>query len=146
MEGCQFGTTEVLWKYYHVVAQANQHEKSLEQSRQKSLEQSRLLKSTLQPSTTPLADCSLMTADDLQYLLFVLFSELSNENVERFVLLVEDAYRTCIEREYTGFVVIDGYHFGRTVMRQLYNAMVESFQYIHSVYALVVSCTGTRSN
>ncbi len=72
---CQFGTVEVLWKYYCVVAQANQREKSREQSRQKSCEQSRLLKSTPQPSmTSPLADCFVMAADDPQYLLSVLCS------------------------------------------------------------------------
>ncbi len=113
---CRFGTVEVLWMYYCTVAQANQHEKSCEQSRQKSHEQSRFLKSTTQPSRTPLADCLVMTADDSQYLLSVLSSELSDEHVERIVLLVKDAYRMCIEWEHTGFVVIHGYLLGRTIM------------------------------
>jgi hypothetical protein len=97
LNGCQFGTIKVLWKYYCVVAQANQREKSCEQSIQKSFEQSRLLKSTPLPTMTPLAGCSMMTADDPQYLFSVLCSELSDENVEMFVLLVKDAYRMCIE-------------------------------------------------
>ncbi len=68
--------------------------------------------------------------------------ELIDENIDRFVGLVDHAYRTSIEREYTGFIIIEGYLLERKAIHQMYDSMVKLFPFIHSDFSLSVSSTG----
>jgi hypothetical protein len=61
-------------------------------------------------------DKNQMTTYNPQYLLLLVKYELSNENVEQFVGIVEESYKNSIERECTSFVAIDGYLLDREVI------------------------------
>ncbi len=65
--------------------------------------------------------------------------ELMDEKIDKFVSLVKFAYRTSLERQYSGFVVIDGYLIEQQCIREMYDSFVGLFLFIHLVIAMTVS-------
>jgi hypothetical protein len=86
------------------------------------------------------------TTNDPENLLFLIRLELIDENFDRFVGLVEQAYQTSIERKYTSFIIGDWYLLERNEIRQMYDSMIELFPFVHSVFALSVSSTGAQGD
>jgi hypothetical protein len=89
-DGCRFSSVEILRKYYRAVSTANQREKSYKQMKfTTSLE--KVIPMQMMEANE--------TTNDPENLLSLIRLELIDENIERFVGLVEHAYRTSIERE-----------------------------------------------
>jgi hypothetical protein len=61
-----------------------------------------------------------------------------DENIDKFVSVVESAYRTSLEHHHSGFVVVDEFLIERRSIRAMYETFVELFPFIHSVIALTV--------
>ncbi len=80
-----------------------------------------------------------MIPDDPEYLLSLVWSELSDDNIDAFVSVVNNAYRQSFERQYSGFSTIGGYFIDRSQIRGMYESLMSIFPFIHLVLALTVS-------
>jgi hypothetical protein len=94
-EGCCFGTLEILWKYYRSI-------KTLNQRRHRS---NQLQADSIRASTAR-TDTVYANGDDPEHFMSVIRLELSAENVDAFVSIVGEAYKTSFERQYIGFAVV----------------------------------------
>ncbi len=65
--------------------------------------------------------------------------ELSDDNINQFVLVVDNAYKSSFVGHYYGFTSMNGYLVERLCIRQMYYSMKEIFPFIHSVVSLIVS-------
>jgi hypothetical protein len=61
------------------------------------------------------------------------------DSIDEFCSIVDDTYRTRLEREYGGFVAMDGYLLERKCLRDMYSTIIRLFPFVHSLFALVVS-------
>ena len=64
--------------------------------------------------------------------------ELSDENIETFVSVVETAYKNSFEHQYIGFSVVGDSLVERKYLRAMYNSLVDLFPFVHSVLAMTV--------
>jgi hypothetical protein len=72
--------------------------------------------------------------------------ELSDENIETFVLVVETAYKNSFEPQYIGFSFFGKSLVERKHLRAMYNSMGDLFPFVHSVLAMTVSSPRARGN
>jgi hypothetical protein len=82
--------------------------------------------------------------DNPEYVLSSICFELIDDNIKKFCSLVDDSYKSAFERAYGGFVSVGGYLLERKSIADMYSSMVLLFPFVHSVFALVVSTSGTR--
>ena len=72
--------------------------------------------------------------------------ELSDENIETFVSVVESAYKNSFECMYIGFSAVGNYLVERKYLRTMYNSLVDLFPFVHLVLAMTVSSPCARGN
>ena len=131
-EGCQIGTMEVLWKYYRAATQSHQQR---EVRRSLSSQDNNTTRSSL-----PVSSCEDTSAGECSPLapLSLVVDKLSDDDIDRFMGIVDNSYQMSILREYTGFVVLDGFLLDCLVIWRMYDKMRELFPLIHLVLALAV--------
>lgn len=129
LHGCRIGTMELLWKYYRTLALSHQRR-----------EQRRL---SMPADTSRLLHTSSAVGDEEEAdnhtpILALVLDELHDDSIDRFAAFVDNSYRMCIERECTGFTLLDGYLLDRPIIRQMHEKMKVLFPVVHSVLALTV--------
>jgi hypothetical protein len=139
-DGCRYGTLEILWKYYRSITNSNQRRHRVMQS------QLATAQATTAPSnatmcgiSTPYADVPLFDNTSVRL-------ELSDDNIETFVTVVETTYKNSFERQYIGFSVNGNTLVEKKQLRAMYNSMVDLFPCVHSVLAMTVSSPQSRGN
>jgi hypothetical protein len=131
INGCRFGSVEVLWKYYRTVTTSNQSERSRQQ-----------LKAATIAAPLPMMVYDDNLSEKPEYILLLIQLELMDENIDKFVSAVESVYRTSLEHHHSGFVAVDGFLIEQRSIRAMYESFLELFPFIHSVIALTVSSSG----
>ena len=71
---------------------------------------------------------------------------MSANNVDSFVSIVSEAYKTPFERQYIGFVVVGDFLVERRYIRTMYDSFVELYPFVHSVLAMTVSSPRAHGN
>ncbi len=121
VDGCRYETIEVLWKYYRSVAMSYQREQLHSLLKLKSMEESLSSLSGGWSTFSAVADdLNHSVSDESDKLLARISNELSEENLDTFVSVVECAYRELFGQQYSGFIVIDEYLVNRRSLRQMY--------------------------
>ncbi len=77
-------------------------------------------------------------AEKPEYILLLIRLELMDENIDKFDSVVKSVFRMSLERQYSGFVVVDGFLIEQRSIRAMYKSFVELFLLIHSVIALTI--------
>ncbi len=131
-DGCQFGTHEVLWKYYWSVVNANQHDCLHQQKRAAASEREMMLEMMWEMTT----DGDVEHNYHQDYPLSLAWLELIDDSMDQFCSIIDDAYKTSFEREYSEFVVVGGYLLERKCIMEMYGSMFCLFPFVHSVVAL----------
>ena len=72
-------------------------------------------------------------------LLSMIWAELTDENIDSFVNLVEDIYKQSFESHYKDFTVINNYLVDRKNVKRMCDLSVVLFPFVHSGLALNVS-------
>ena len=72
--------------------------------------------------------------------------ELSDENIETFVSVVESAYKNSFKRVYIGFSAVGDYLVERKYLRTMYNSLVDLFPLVHLVLAMTISLARACGN
>jgi hypothetical protein len=91
---CRFGTLEILWKYYRSITTSNQRRHRSNQLQLGAAAASSMCASTRRMSTDTVDDTN---SDDPEHFLPAIRLELSAENVDTFVSVVSEAYKTSFE-------------------------------------------------
>ncbi len=133
-DGCRFSTLEVLWKYYCAISAC----------RSKAITVASKKISALSPSVDSVGepgDSDDRNNNDEDGVLFR--EELSQDNIDLFVGIVDSFYKAGLVRNYTSFTTIDGYLVERTEIRSMYDTMVEIFPFVHSVLLTAMTRPGT---
>ncbi len=157
MDGCRFGTIEVLWKYYRAVVAAHSRNRARQerQERQTATVTAgvRNARAAVTPAgrLTPLgavaavtpaeADSAIMSTGDKNpgTVLSPFLFELTDESIDEFGSAVDGYYRTSFDREYNSFSYADGYLLDRRCINAMYLLMFRLFPLIHGVFAMIVS-------
>jgi len=101
-DGCRFGTLEILWKYYRSITNSNQRRHQVIQSQLATAQATTgtaLATMCVSKGSTPDTDVPFFDNTSVHL-------ELSDENIETFVSVVETAYKNSFKRQYIGFSVI----------------------------------------
>ena len=94
LDGCRFGMLEILWKYYRSITNSNQRRHRVIQLQLAAAQATMCVSNGTQDTTIPLFDDSSVCL------------ELSDENIETFVSVVESAYKTSFKRMYIGISAV----------------------------------------
>jgi hypothetical protein len=70
------------------------------------------------------------------YLLSLAWIELIDDSMDQFCSVVDEAYKTSFEREYSGFAVMGGYLLERKCIREMYGFIVCLFPFVYSMLTL----------
>ena len=133
-DGCRFGTLEILLKYSRSITNSNQRCHRVIQSQLAAAQPMMCVSNGTQDTDVPLFDDSSVCL------------ELSGENIETFVSVVESAYKNSFEHQYIGFSVVGDYLVERKYLRTMYNSLIDLFPFVHSVLAMTVSLPRARGN
>ena len=133
-DGCWFGTLEILWKYYRSITNSNQPRHRVIQSQLAVAQATMCVSNGMQDTDVPLFDDTFVRL------------ELSDENIETFVSVVETAYKISFQSQYIGFSVVGDYLVERKYLRTMYNSLIDLFPFVHSVLAMTVSLPRARGN
>jgi hypothetical protein len=133
-DGCQFGTLEILWKYYRSITNSNQRRHRVIQSQLAAAQATMCVSNGMQDTDVPFF-----------YNMSVCL-ELLDENIETFVSVVETVYKNSFERQYIGFSVVGDSLVERKYLRAMFNFLVDLFPFVHSVLAMTVSSPRARGN
>ena len=69
----------------------------------------------------------------------IVHDELSNDKLDQFVSVVDNAYQSSFDGHYSGFTSMNGYLVESVCIRQMYYSMKQIFPFIHPVVSLIVS-------
>ena len=131
-DGCRFSTLEVLWKYYNAVSAC----------RSKAITVAGKKISALTPSTSEDHRDNDEDGEDDTDDSVTFREELSDDNIDLFVGIVDSFYKEGLVRTYTTFTPIDGYLVERKAICSMYDTMVEIFPFVHSVLLTAMTRQG----
>ena len=136
VNGCRFGTVEVLWKYYRALNSSHRRTAARVAAR------AARAANAISPDESSKWDDFM--PDDPEYCLSLIRLELDDENIDRFVLFVDNLYKESFVAVYTEFVIPDGFLLDRRSIAEMYRLMQRLFPFVHSVLALTVSPKSRR--
>jgi hypothetical protein len=132
VNGCRFGTVEVLWKYYRALNSSHRRTAARVAAR------AARAANAISPDES-ISKWDDFMPDDPEYCLSLIRLELDDENIDRFVLFVDNLYKESFVAVYTEFVIPDGFLLDRRSIAEMYRLMQRLFPFVHSVLALTVS-------
>jgi len=130
--GCCVSTAEIIWK--HDRALSASHSKMHRRDLSKTIKAAMLI-----PTTRCCYTNDNDNSNDSVSLLSVIRSELTDENIDSFLNLVEDIYKQSFELQYKGFTVLNDYFVERKDVKIMYELLVDLFPFVHLVLALTAS-------
>ena len=130
--GCCVSTAEIIWKHDRALSASH--------SKMRRRDLNKTTKAAMLISTTR---CCYVNDNDNSnnsvYLLSIIRSVLTDENIDSFLNLVEDIYKQSFELQYKGFTVVNDYLVERKDVKTMYELLVDLFPFVHLVLALTVT-------
>ncbi len=129
VEGCCFGTVELMWKFYRAQSAAKRLKLDRLEKRFKAGGAIMEADSSFIPESNPTPD-SLLT--------FIKF-DLRDKNVNAFKSFASNIYKQSFEMHYSRFSPVGFYLVEQQCIKEMHQFFMDKFPFIHSVLALTVS-------
>jgi len=136
--GCVFSVVKIMWKYYRALHLINHKNLANAAGRAaKAIAAAALATSSPPDNEGPNGEFDGEFARD--GIITIVRDELSNDNLDQFVSVVDNAYQSSFDGHYSGFTLMNGYLVERVCIRQMYYSMKQIFPFIHSVVSSIAS-------